>query len=195
MLPGTQDDNVIILAGSLHTHVHAHWIPTHPCPCLLDPHMHTLTGYTHTHAPGPCTLAHSQGPCMHTHTRSLCPLTHGAHLACSHQVPCPLTHRAHLTHTHQVPMPTRLQGPHTSTHRAMHARSHWAPTPARSPCMLMRCRHGSMHEYVQRDNLEPRARCGRVLARQASGAATRAAQPPQPHNPSSSQHTATAHPH
>ena len=52
-----------------------------------------------------------------------------------------------------------------------------------------------MCEYVQRDNLEPRARCGRVPAQQAGGAATRVAQPPQPHNPSSSQHTATAHPH
>ena len=60
---------------------------------------------------------------------------------------------------------------------------------------VMRRGRGSMREYVQRDNLEPRARCGRVLARQAGGAATRVAQPPQPHNPSSSQHTATAHPH
>ena len=58
----------------------------------------------------------------------------------------------------------------------------------------MRRGRGSTREYVQRDNLEPRARCGRALARQAGGAATRAAQPPQPHNPSSSQHTATAHP-
>ena len=59
---------------------------------------------------------------------------------------------------------------------------------------LMRRRRGSMREYVQRDNLEPRARCGGAPARQAGGAATRAAQPPQPHNPSSSQHTVTAHP-
>ena len=59
---------------------------------------------------------------------------------------------------------------------------------------LMRRGRGSTREYVQRDNLEPRARCGGVPARQAGGAAMRAAQPPQPHNPSSSQHTATAHP-
>ena len=57
----------------------------------------------------------------------------------------------------------------------------------------MRCRRGSTHEYVQRDNFEHRARRGGAPARQAGGAATRAAQPPQPH-PSSSQHTATAHP-
>ena len=59
---------------------------------------------------------------------------------------------------------------------------------------MMRRGRGSTREYVQRDNLEPRARCGGAPARQASGAATRVAQPPQPHNPSSSQHTATAHP-
>ena len=57
---------------------------------------------------------------------------------------------------------------------------------------MMCRRRGSMHEYVQRDDLEPRARCGGAPARQAGGA--RAAQPPQPHNPSSSKHTATAHP-
>ena len=61
-------------------------------------------------------------------------------------------------------------------------------------CPLMRRRRGSTREYVQRNNLEPRARCGGALARQAGGAATRVAQPPQPHNPSSTQHTATAHP-
>ena len=55
---------------------------------------------------------------------------------------------------------------------------------------LMRRGRGSTREYVQRNNLEPRARCGGAPARQAGGAA----QPPQPHNPSSSQHTATAHP-
>ena len=54
---------------------------------------------------------------------------------------------------------------------------------------------GSMCEYVQRDDLEPRARRSGAPARQAGGAAMRAAQPPQPHNPSNSQHTATAHPH
>ena len=59
---------------------------------------------------------------------------------------------------------------------------------------LMRRRRGSTREYVQRDDLEPRARLGRAPARQAGGAATRVAQPPQPHNPSSTQHTATAHP-
>ena len=59
---------------------------------------------------------------------------------------------------------------------------------------MMRHRRGSMCKYVQRDDLEPRARCGGAPARQAGGAATRAAQPPQPHNPSNSQHTATAHP-
>jgi hypothetical protein len=58
----------------------------------------------------------------------------------------------------------------------------------------MRCRRGSTHEYVQRDNFEHRARRGGAPARQAGGAATRVAQPPQPHNPSNSQHTATAHP-
>ena len=58
----------------------------------------------------------------------------------------------------------------------------------------MRRRRGSTREYVQRDDLEPRARRSGAPARQAGGAATRAAQPPQPHNPSSSQHTATAHP-
>ena len=60
--------------------------------------------------------------------------------------------------------------------------------------LMMHCGRGSTREYVQRDNLEPRAQCGRAPARQAGGAATRATQPPQPHNPSSSQHTATAHP-
>ncbi|KAH9977532.1 hypothetical protein BJV77DRAFT_1051947 [Russula vinacea] len=50
---------------------------------------------------------------------------------------------------------------------------------------MMRRGHGSTREYVQRNNLEPRARCSGAPARQA---------PPQPHNPSSSQHTATAHP-
>ena len=59
---------------------------------------------------------------------------------------------------------------------------------------LMCRRRGSTREYVQRNNLEPRARCSGAPARQAGGAATRVAQPPQPHNPSSSQHTATAHP-
>ena len=58
----------------------------------------------------------------------------------------------------------------------------------------MRRRRGSTHEYVQRDDLEPRARRSGAPARQAGGAATRVAQPPQPHNPSNSQHTATAHP-
>ena len=58
----------------------------------------------------------------------------------------------------------------------------------------MRRGRGSTREYVQRNNLEPRARCGGAPARQAGGAATRVAQPPQPHNPSSTQHTATAHP-
>ena len=62
------------------------------------------------------------------------------------------------------------------------------------PLALMRRGRGSTREYVQRNNLEPRARCGGAPARQAGGAATRATQPPQPHNPSSSQHTATAHP-
>ena len=59
----------------------------------------------------------------------------------------------------------------------------------------MRRGHGSTRKYVQRNNLEPRARCGGAPARQAGGAAMRVAQPPQPHNPSSTQHTATAHPH
>ena len=58
----------------------------------------------------------------------------------------------------------------------------------------MRRRHGSTHEYVQRDDFEHRAQRGGAPARQAGGAATRVAQPPQPHNPSNSQHTATAHP-
>ena len=58
----------------------------------------------------------------------------------------------------------------------------------------MRRRRSSTREYVQRDDLEPRAQCGRALARQAGGTATHVAQPPQPHNPSNSQHTATAHP-
>ena len=38
---------------------------------------------------------------------------------------------------------------------------------------LMRRGRGSTREYVQRDNLEPRARCGGAPARQAGGAATR----------------------
>ena len=59
---------------------------------------------------------------------------------------------------------------------------------------MMRRRRGSTCEYVQRDDLEPRARCSGAPARQAGGAATRVAQPPQPDNPSSTQHTATAHP-
>ena len=58
----------------------------------------------------------------------------------------------------------------------------------------MRHRHGSTREYVQRDDLEPRARRSGAPARQAGGTATRLAQPPQPHNTSSTQHTATAHP-
>jgi hypothetical protein len=59
---------------------------------------------------------------------------------------------------------------------------------------MMRRRCGSTREYVQRDDFEPRARRGGAPARQAGGAATRVAQPPQPHNPSNSQHTATTHP-
>ena len=58
--------------------------------------------------------------------------------------------------------------------------------------MCRRC--GSTREYVQRDDLEPRARHSRAPAQQAGGTATRLAQPPQPHNTSSTQHTATAHP-
>ena len=58
----------------------------------------------------------------------------------------------------------------------------------------MHCRRGSTCEYVQRDDFEPRARRGGAPARQAGGAAKCVAQPPQPHNPSSTQHTATAHP-
>ena len=65
-------------------------------------------------------------------------------------------------------------------------------TSTTPPSTLMRRGRGSTREYVQRDNLEPRARCGGAPARQAGGA--RAAQPPQPHTPSSSKHTATAHP-
>ena len=64
----------------------------------------------------------------------------------------------------------------------------------KTPHALMRRGRSNTREYVQRDNLEPRARCGGALARQAGGVATHAAQPPQPHNPSSSQHPATAHP-
>ena len=60
--------------------------------------------------------------------------------------------------------------------------------------MVMRRRHGSTREYVQRDDFEPRARCSGALAQQAGGMAMCVAQPPQPHNPSNSQHTATAHP-
>ena len=66
--------------------------------------------------------------------------------------------------------------------------------PENFPMVLMCRGRGSTREYVQRDNLEPRARCGGAPARQAGGAATRVAQPPQPHNPSSTQHTVTAHP-
>ena len=65
--------------------------------------------------------------------------------------------------------------------------------PERRETVMHRGR-GSTREYVQRNNLEPRARCGRAPAQQAGGAATHVAQPPQPHNPSNSQHTATAHP-
>ena len=60
--------------------------------------------------------------------------------------------------------------------------------------MVMRRGCGSTCEYVQRDDFEPRARRSGVLSRQAGGMAMRVAQPPQPHNPSNSQHTATAHP-
>ena len=58
----------------------------------------------------------------------------------------------------------------------------------------MRCGRGSTREYAQSNDFEPRARRSGAPARQAGGAATRVAQPPQPHNPSNSQHTATAHP-
>ena len=69
------------------------------------------------------------------------------------------------------------------------------PTHPLIPTTTLMCRRrSSMREYVQRDNLEPRARCSGAPARQAGGTATRVAQPPQPHNPSSSQHTATTHP-
>ena len=131
MLPGTWDDNDVVLAGSPHAHVHAHWIPTRPCLCLLDPCTHTLTGYACTHALGPhmhtrpthaCTGPmhaclqgpHARlltGPILHACTRSLCLLARGAHLACLHRAM------------------------HARLHRAMHAHSHQAPTPTRSPCM------------------------------------------------------------
>ena len=39
----------------------------------------------------------------------------------------------------------------------------------------MRCRRGSTHEYVQRDNFEHRARRGGAPARQAGGAVMRQA--------------------
>ena len=83
----------------------------------------------------------------------------------------------------------------TEVQRHKHAWPSWPPQIThRGGCVLMRRGRGSTREYVQRDNLEPRARCGGAPAQQAGGAAMRAARPPQPHNPSSSQHTATAHP-
>ena len=60
--------------------------------------------------------------------------------------------------------------------------------------LVMRHGRGSMCKYAQSDDLKPRAQRGGAPARQAGGAATHMAQPPQPHNPSITQHTATAHP-
>ena len=110
MLPGTWDDDVV-LARSLHAHVHVCWIPAHPCLCPLDPHMHTLTGYTCMHA------------CLHRVPTSTC--SQGP--AHSHWVPMPARSWDPYASMHEAI--------HTHLHRAMYARSHQAPTPAWSPCM------------------------------------------------------------
>ena len=145
MLLGTRDDDVVVLAGSPHAHIRARWIPARPCPCLLDPRTHTLTGCARTHAcTGPMhacshrvpTPTRSQGPCTHACTGSPRLLARGAHLARSHR----------------VPMPARSRGPHASTHWANHARSHWAmharshrAMPARSHRAMPARSHRAMH--------------------------------------------------
>ena len=148
MLPGTWDDNDVVLSRSPHTHVHAHWIPTRPCPCPLDPCTHTLTGYACTHALGPCMLACRvptptclQGPsCMLAPGPYACllmgPISHactGPHMhacigPCMHtrtRPPCPLGLHAC---THQAHVRMLALGPH-------------AHSLAGSPCMCA----GSLH--------------------------------------------------
>ena len=138
MLPGTRDDDDIVLAGSPHAHICARWIPARLCPCLLDPRPHTLTGCARTHAPGP--HMHAPGPCMLARTGSPCPLARRAHahmLALgphTYSLAGPISHARTgsprplglYARTHRVPMPARSWGPHASTHRANHARSHRA---------------------------------------------------------------------
>ena len=94
-------------AGSPHTRAHAHWVPacracartrwvpTHPCPCPMDPRTHAHTHRVPTHAPGP-------------HTRSLAGSPRA--LACGVSIHA----RTGPMHTcsHWVPALTCSQGPH-----------------------------------------------------------------------------------
>jgi hypothetical protein len=172
MLPGMWDD-VVVLAGSPHAHVRACWIPAHPCPCPLDPRMHTLTAYacTHTlgpcmHAPGPCT--HAPGPCTLAHTGSPCPL--GLHARTGS--PCPLARGVPMQartgpcmHARTGPCTFARTGPPCplSLHARMHqAHAHvLAPGPhtrslAGSPCTCI-CVHWMHHVCI------PQLCIGRVV--------------------------------
>ena len=140
MLPGTRDDDDVVLAGSPHAPVRARRIHAR----TPSQGTHARTHRAHARTPGPRT--HAPGPCTLARTRSPCPLARKAQHTRTGS-PRPLGLRAR---THRVPMPARLQGPYASTHRAMHARSHQAmharspramharshraPTPARSLC-------------------------------------------------------------
>ena len=123
MLPGTWDDDVVVLAGSPHAHVRACWIPARPCPCPLDPHMHTLTGYACTHA---------LGPRMHTGPTYAC--TRPMH-ACSHWVPTPARSQG-PAHSHWVPTPACSWGPSRTLAPGPHARLVSVHARTGSPCPL-----------------------------------------------------------
>ena len=171
MLPGTRDDDDIVLAGSPHAHIRARWIPARPCPCLLDPRPHTLTGCARTHAPGP--HMHAPGPCMLARTGSPCPLARRAHahmLALgphTYSLAGPISHtrtgspRPLGLHarTHRVPMPAHSQGPHASMHRAMHARSHRA-----MPARLHRAMPARSHRAMHARSVSMHARTGPMRA-------------------------------
>ena len=94
---------------------------------------------------------------------------------------------------HKLQQQKHTLSQHDSPHLASNIVHYLKTMKATQPLMCRGC--SSMCRYVQSDDLEPRAWHGKVPAWQASGAVTHVAQPPQPHNPSNSQHTATTHPH
>ena len=116
MLTGTQDDDDVMPAGSLHARARACWIPTCPpnpctCPCLcpLDPRtpMSMPDGSTHTRTGAPRvftrrvpTQACSQGP-------HACSLTGSPYMHTPGPCTCTRTGSPH-TLAHRVPMHTYM---------------------------------------------------------------------------------------